>query len=86
MVESSANVAERRLSSVAQPVWLHPNKQTTHAFDLTPEEDNTTPSDEGEQFLIHRDIHLLNRSADSKLNTTVKTDYILFDFFFLIST
>ncbi|KAL5275730.1 PHKA2 family protein [Megaselia abdita] len=64
MVESSANVAERRLSSVAQPVWLQPNKQTTHAFDLTPEEDNTTPSDEGEQYQIHRDIHALARSGD----------------------
>lgn len=66
MVESSSSVSERRLSSVTKPSWLHPNNPTTHAFDNTPEEDNTTPSDEGENFQIHRDIHASNRNADSK--------------------
>lgn len=85
MVESTGNVAERRLSSVAQPMWLQSNKQTTHTFDLTPEEDNTTPSDEGEQFQIHRDFHSLTRSGDSKLlksiNNSDRTFFFAFHLF-----
>lgn len=74
MVESAANVTERRLSSAAQPTWLQSNKQTTSAFELTAEEENSTTSEEIEQRskVYKVDTFQSNQNVDNKLDSKSK--------------